>query len=64
MYSPSEWPATKSGWRPRARAASETASATQNSAGWATSVRVSASIGPSSMILRIGWPEAASAWRR
>ena len=61
VYSPSEWPAAKSGFRPAAKARSAIASATQNSAGWATSVAVSSSIGPSRQSCRIGLPDASSA---
>jgi hypothetical protein len=64
VYSPSEWPAAKSGRMPDSRARSAVASATQNSAGWAALVAVSSSIGPSRQSRLIGSPDAASACSR
>ena len=61
VYSPRLWPATKSGTSPRARATSSTASEIANSAGWATSVRVSYSIGPSRHSFRSSSPDASAA---
>ena len=52
VYSPRLCPATKSGRSPVSRATSSTAMERANSAGWATSVRVSDSIGPSSVYSR------------
>ena len=61
VYSPRLCPATKSGRIPSSPAASASASDSEKSAGCATSVRVSDSIGPSSAYRRIGRPEASSA---
>ena len=64
VYSPRLCPATSSGRRFIPRAASVIASESANSAGWATSVRVSSSIGPSRESRRIGKPDASSAAAR
>ncbi len=58
VYSPRLCPVTKSGCRPAWRASSVIAIETANSAGWATSVRVSSSIGPSRQRVRMSSPEA------
>jgi hypothetical protein len=60
-YSPSEWPATKSGAAsPSASSARKAASEVAIRAGWAFAVRVSASAGPSHMVAESFSPRAAS----
>ena len=64
-YSPSEWPATKARpldrrRRTRVSSARTTARLTAISAGWAFSVRVSVSIGPSRISLESFSPSASS----
>lgn len=61
VYSPRLCPATKSGCTPAWRASSVIAIETANRAGWATSVRVSSSIGPSRQSVRMSRSEASRA---